>query len=209
MGAGLNAGSVYSSLGPGFESGQAMTAQSGGIQAGLEQEQANNTLNVGNYNASMQTFQDIQSLGNTQEGFNAGGVLPSGSPMGVLNQARALATANIDQMQQQTSLQAMMQNTQANQTINATRSQLLGNANNYTSGLANADITQENAQAKLAWGLATLGASAALGPLGGAATSAFQGIAEGDYSGTSSDSPTLDDSKILDASQALDALGAS
>jgi hypothetical protein len=172
----MNAGSVYASMGPGFESGQAMTAQSGGIQAGLDQAAANNTLNVSNFNASMAALQDKLGIAQAQENYNAGGVLPSGSPMGALNQARLLATANINQTMQQGLFQANNQNTNAVQTINATRSQLLGNANTYTSGLANADITQENAQAKLAWGLASLGASVALGPIGGAAMSAIQGL---------------------------------
>lgn len=185
MGTGLNAGSVYASTGPGFESGQVMTAQSGGIQAGLDQAAANNTLNVSNFNASMQTLQDSLGISQAQENYNAGGVLPSGSPMGALNQARLLAKANIGQITQQGLFAANNQNTAANQSINATRSQLLGNTNQFTSGLANADITQENAQAKLAWGLATLGASAALGPLGGAATSALQGLGGG--------SPSADD----------------
>jgi hypothetical protein len=141
---GANAGSVYASQYPGVEAGQAMQAQTGGIQAGLQQEEANNTLNVGNYNASMQTLQDEQTLGNTAESFNAGGVLMQGSPLGVLEQQRQVAAAGVNQMQQQTGLQAQMQNTQANQTINATRSQLLGMSNQFTSGLANADIEQED-----------------------------------------------------------------
>jgi hypothetical protein len=143
--AGTNAGSVYASQYPGVASGEAMSAQTSGIQAGLEQEQANNTLNVGNYNASMETLQDVQSIGNTAESFNAGGVLPQGSPMAVLNQQRELAAAGIGQTMQQAGLQATMQNTQANATINASRAQLLGVANDYTQGLENADITQENA----------------------------------------------------------------
>lgn len=141
---GANAGSVYSSQYPGVEAGEAAQAQTSGIQAGLEQEQANNTLNVGNYNASMETLQDIQSLGNTAESFNSGGVLMQGSPLAVLEQQRQLAAAGIGQTMQQAGLQATMQNTQANQTINATRSQLLGIANNYTQGLENADVEQED-----------------------------------------------------------------
>jgi hypothetical protein len=121
-----------------------MQAQTGGIQAGLEQQQANNTLNVSNYNASMQTLQDVQSLGNTAESFNSGGVLMQGSPLAVLEQQRQIAAAGIGQTMQQGELQAQIQNTQANQNINATRSALLGISNQYTQGLENADIQQEN-----------------------------------------------------------------
>jgi len=145
----MNAGSVYASSYPGVEAGQAMSAQTSGIEAGLQEEQAQNTLNVGNYNASMETLAAKQSLGNTAESFNAGGVLPEGSPMGVLNQQRQLAALGINQSMQQSGLQAQMQNTQANATINASRAALLGISNQYTAGLANADITQENADVQV------------------------------------------------------------
>jgi len=153
----MNAGSVYASSYPGVASGEAMAAQTGGIQAGLDQEQANNTLDVSNYNASMETLQAKQSLGNIAEGFNAGGVLMEGSPMAVLNQARQVAEAGINQTMQQGGLQAQVENTKANADINATRAQLLGIANNYTSGLASADITQENADANFATSIAGMG----------------------------------------------------
>jgi hypothetical protein len=135
---------VYASQWPGVSAGEAMQAQTGGIQSGLEQEQAQNTLNVSNFNSSMQTLQDVQSIGNTAESFNAGGVFMQGSPLAVVNQERQLAAAGINQTMQQGGLQAQIQNTQANQTINATRSQLLGISNDYTQGLANADIQQED-----------------------------------------------------------------
>jgi hypothetical protein len=137
-----------------------MTAQTGGIQAGLDQEQANNTLDVSNYNASMETLQAKQSLGNIAEGFSAGGVMLGGSPMAVLNQARQVAEAGIDQTLQQGGLQAQVENTKANADINATRAQLLGIANQYTSGLASADITQENADAQAVTTGITLGLGA-------------------------------------------------
>lgn len=153
----MNAGSVYASSYPGVASGEAMAAQTGGIQAGLDQQQANNTLDVSNYNASMETLAAKQSLGNIAEGFNAGGVLMQGSPMAVLNQARQVAAAGIGQTMQQGGLQADVENTKANADINATRAQLLGIANNYTSGLASADITQENADANFATGVLGMG----------------------------------------------------
>jgi hypothetical protein len=145
--AGMNAGSVYASTAPGVQSGNVMEAQSGGIQAGVQQEAANNTLNVSNYNASLEALQDVQSLGQTAESFNSSGVMLEGSPMAVLNQQRQLAAAGIGQTMQQGGLQAMMQNTQANQTLNATRAQLIGTDIGYTAGLGQADITQENADA--------------------------------------------------------------
>lgn len=129
-----------------------MSAQTGGIQAGLDQQQANNTLDVSNYNASMETLAAKQSLGNIAEGFNAGGVLMQGSPMAVLNQARQVAAAGISQTMQQGGLQANVENTKANADINASRAQLLGIANSYTAGLASADITQENADAQAVTG---------------------------------------------------------
>lgn len=168
MVAGLNAGSVYASSYPGVEAGQVMSAQTGGIQAGLDQEQANNTLDVSNYNASMETLQAKQSLGNIAEGFNAGGVLMEGSPMAVLNQERQIAEAGIGQTMQQGGLQAQIENTKANADINATRAQLLGIANQYTSGLASADITQENTEAKDVWGGLSLGLGAITGAISGA-----------------------------------------
>jgi hypothetical protein len=150
--AGTNAGSVYASSYPGVKAGQVMSAQTGGIQAGLDQQQANNTLDVSNYNASMETLAAKQSLGNIAEGFNAGGVLMQGSPMAVLNQARQVAAAGISQTMQQGGLQANVENTKANADINASRAQLLGIANSYTAGLASADITQENADAQAVTG---------------------------------------------------------
>jgi len=121
-----------------------MTAQESGIQAGLQQQAANNTLNVSNYDASMQTLQAKQNLANTAETYNAGGVLMQGSPLGMLEQSRQLAAGQINQIMQQGSLQALMQNTAAVAGINTTRSQLLGTDNSFTSGLANADVEQEN-----------------------------------------------------------------
>lgn len=180
---GANAGSVYASQYPGVKAGQDMQAQSAGIQAGAQQQQANNTLEVGNYNASMEALQAKQKISNVAEGYNAGGVLPEGTPMGVLEQARQLSVLGINQTLSQSSLEAQFENTKANQTINASRAALLGISNQYTQGLANADITAENVLPRDLGALLGPFGGALLGQTGQAAGSALAGGVQGLFGG--------------------------
>lgn len=144
-----------------------MLEQSVGIKAGAEQQEANNILTQGNYNASLEAFQDHMFRENQAEGFNGSGVLLEGSPMANLQQTKMLADLGVANTQNQALLQSNLTNMEANQTINSGRSQLLGNENQFITGQANADIEQQNVLPKLVGGILGLVAPGVGNLLGG------------------------------------------
>jgi hypothetical protein len=153
----FGAGKAYAATAPGVAATQEMSAQSTGIQAGGQEQQAQNELQVAGYDAGLQALQGHLGRENQAEGYNASGVLLQGSPLAALEQTRQLAAASIAQTQNQGLLQGQLQDQLSNQTINAGRAGVLGNENSFITGQANANISDQNNEARVAQGLITLG----------------------------------------------------
>lgn len=197
MGFGANASQVYSATYPGFQATQSMAAGDIGAQAGATQEQANNELTVANYNSSLTAFQANQAESNQAETYNAGGVMLSGSPLGVLEQTRQLAGNQIANIQNQALLQSNLTQESAIQTVNNGISTLLGNQESFTAGQANADIQQQNVGAEDAAAALSV-FSPALGSIYSSAIKnvtapTIPGIGSGNTSGISTGSGSLAD----------------
>jgi hypothetical protein len=141
---GMNAGSVYAAQQPGMAAGMASSAQNVGIQAGAQEEQAGNEMQVAGYNSGLAALEGHLTRENQAEDYNASGVLLQGSPLAQLEQTRQLASAQVSQIQNQGLMQAQLEDTNANQTINSGRAAMLGTMNQELQGQENANIEQEN-----------------------------------------------------------------